>query len=491
VRRTPALVALSLTTALATAAALAAGTSGAAGAAGATRTTPSAHHLVARGGPGTWTKISKSTVGIIYRASMTRTSDGILHVVYPRDVSGGGTTIAHTALNSNGSIVRQNDVLSEGWSTMDTSPIAVNGASGLHTLFGGTHDISSGFFDSGRMFMADAAGSSGASWSLPAQNVGLSNQAYASYGTGAVELADGTPVADFPLNKDLTWHVGTSSGADGTYHSPQCCVYDTTLVRDGSNVWLGWYQNGGTTATNGTFAMKIYPTVGTPLKAPGSSGMSLGSPVSIDTGRVALAARVGGGVYEAYCVGYPSCTKVRLWKVGTSQTSDVPHSTFVAQIGLSAGPSGRLWIAWSDNIPKVHAVRTGVSGMAMGAVQNVGVPHGHNAVYSLAVEGSRGRGDLVINVGDGFWHTQVLAGLSLSASPSDWHHGGRKHVSFTVTDAHSSVSGAWVKAGSLSCHTTSHGTCAISFPSSYGTGKHTVTASKSGYTKATATLKVS
>lgn len=477
-RRPSSWLALAATAALTTAA-LTAGTGGAVGA-------PAHHRTVAKGGPGSWTKISKSTVGIIDHASMTRTSDGVLHVVYPRDLTGGGTTLSHTSLNTNGSIVRQNNVLAGGWATMDKNPIVVNGASGMHTVFGGQLDILSGFFDSGRMFMADATTATGAAWNLPQQNVGISNQAYGSYGTSAVELADGTVVAAFPLNSDLTWHVGTGAGPDGSFSVPGAALYDTAMVRDGSNVWVAWFAYGNAAGNTGVFARQIYPGVGPILKAPGSSqGVD-----TLETGRVALTARKGGGVYAAYCVGYPTCSKVRLWKVGTATTADVPTSRYADSIALSAGPTGRLWVAWADNLPKVRAVRTGVNGLAMGAVRTVGVPKGHPAVYSLAIEGSRGRGDIVINVGDGFWHTQVFAGLTLHASPAKWRHGSRQRVVFTVTDAHSAVGAATVKVGTRHCSTSTRGTCAITFPGSFGTGKHPATASKSGYAKATLTLRV-
>jgi hypothetical protein len=264
-------------------------------------------------------------------------------------------------------------------------------------------------------------------------------------------------------------------------------MYDATLVRDGSTVWAGWYENGGTAATNGFFAMKIYPTVGSPLKAPGSSVGTSSIPWLT---RTAMATRVGGGAYLAYCVGYPTCTKVRIWKVGTSTTADVPGSKGATAIGLSSGPSGRLWVAWVDDSRAVRALRTGVAGLSMGAVRNVGAPSGHGSVYNVAIEGSRGRGDIVVNVGNGLWHTQVSAGLTLHASPTSWRHGTRTRVVFTVTDAHDVVSGSTVKVGTASCHTGSHGTCTITFPPSLSTGKHTATATKSGYAKATATLKV-
>jgi hypothetical protein len=493
VRPTPALAALTLTAALTTTlttATVAAGSADAAGAAHAASGTLRHRSGTTgdKGGVGSWTKISRNTVGIIYQASMTRTSNGVLHIVYPHDPSGGGTTLGHTALNTDGSVVRQNDVLVDGWSTMDSTPVVVDGAGGLHTVFAGIHDLGAGFFDDGRMYLADATDDTGASWTLPSQAVGLSHSAYGTYGTGAVELADGTPVAAWPLNNTLTWHVGTGAGADQTYTSPQCCLYDVTLVRDGSTVWAGWYQNGSTSGTNGFFALQIYPSVGSVQKAPGSS---VGTDSIPWLTRTAMAARVGGGAYLAYCVGYPTCDKVRIWKLGTATTADVPSSRYATAIGLSSGPSGRLWVAWSDNIPRVRAVRTGSNGLAMGAVRTLGHPSGHPSVYNLVIEGSRARGDVVVNVGDGFWHTQVLAGLTLHASPSGWRHGQRQRVVFSVSDAHAGVGGATVKVGTASCHTSGAGTCAITFPASFGKGRHTASASRSGYAKATTTLRVS
>ena len=47
-----------------------------------------------------------------------------------------------------------------------------------------------------------------------------------------------------------------------------------------------------------------------------------------------------------------------------------------------------------------------------------------------------------------------------------------------------------MKVGSDHCTTNSHGTCSITFPASFGKGKHTARASKSGYVAATAGLKV-
>ncbi len=438
----------------------------------------------AQADPGDWTKISTGTVGIGYESSLHRTADGVLHVVYPRG-AGSASTYGHTSVRPDGSLANQSTVLSPGWSTLDSAPALIGDGTGLRMVFGGIQTLSSGFWSDGRMYTATAP-ASGSSWTLPAQAVGISHSAYGSYGTAGVELADGTPVAAFPLSSDITWHVGTGPEADQAFTFGACCVYDLAMVRSGAAVWLAWYANGGTSGTNGVFVKQILPTVGPTTKAPQSSqGAS-----SVSTGTVALAARSGGGIYAAYCVGYPTCDHIGLWRVGSSTVRTVPGSRYAATMSLSPGPSGRLWVAWSDNIPRVRAVRTAVNGATFGAVRTVGMPPHKAAVYDLALDGTTGRGDVVVNVGDGFWHTQVVPGLTLRATPTTWRHGVRRTVTFTVTDAGAAVGAAHVQGGGRSCTTSGSGRCTITFPPSTAKGPITVRVTRSGYAAGAVRLRV-
>lgn len=442
-----------------------------------------------RGTPGHWTKISTgapTTGSITFSASLYRTADDVLHVVYPKDLGPSGGQIGHAAVGANGTTVLQNDVLPTPWSIVESTPILVGDATGgLRVVFGGQQTTSPGFWSDGKMYTLTAP-ASGSSWSLPAESVGQSGSAYGSYGTGATTLADGTPVAGYPLNSAFTWHTGTGVDPDQSFTVPACCLYDTAMVRSGNEVWVGWYANGGTSSTQGTFVRRIAPTLGPIIKAPGSS---VGS-TSVPTERVALAARAGGGVYMAYCAGYPTCKNVVLWKVGAARTTKIPSSRYASLIGLSAAPSGRLWLTWSNNIPTIQAVRTNKAATKLGAVRKVGMPTGKDAVYFVGVEGGTGRGDVVINVGDGFWHSQVVAGLTLKASPSTWRHGSSKQVTFTVTDAGEKVRGALVAVGSRRCTTAAAGTCRITFPASVRAGRLTARATKASYGAATRTLRV-
>jgi hypothetical protein len=440
-----------------------------------------------RGAPGVWTKISTGTGGISYEASLHRTADGVLHVVYPKAV-GTGAQIGHVAIDANGSLALQNDVLPSAWSTVENSPIVIGDAGGgVRTVFGGQQSAETpGYWSDGRMYAATAP-EPGTPWALPMVAVGQSHEAYGSYGTAATTLEDGTPVAAFPLNSDITWHVGTDEAApDETFGVGNCCAYHLAMVRDGNDVWIAWYQNGSSAANNGTFVKKILPSVGPTLKAPQSSvGAS-----SLATGRVALVARTGGGVFAAYCLGYPTCNNIGLWKVGSSNVVKVPASRYAGFMSLSPGPSGRIWIAWSDNIPKVKAVRTNIAGTRVGAGRVVGMPPGTDAVYNIAVNGATARGDVVINVGNAFWHTQVAAGLTLKASPGSWKHGKAKVVTFTVTDAGDSVSGAKVTVAGKKCLSASSGRCRITVPKNTRAGQLVAKATKSGYGAGSTRLKV-
>jgi hypothetical protein len=437
-----------------------------------------------RGAPGKWTQISTGSSGITYQSSLYRTADGVLHVLYPKGL-GNADQLGHVALSPAGAVFGQGDVLPAPWAVVDSEPALVGTADGgLRAVFGG-QQTTPGFWADGRMYTATAP-TPGTPWTLPMEAVGASKSAVDSYGTAATALADGTPIAAYPLNSTITWHVGTGTGDDATFAIDGCCAYDLAMVRDGADVWLGWYSNGGTAETNGTFVRQIYPTLGPVIKAPGSS---VGA-ASLSTGRVALVARDGGGVFAAYCVGYPDCDHVALWNVGTGKVSQVPASRYAAYIALSPGPSGRLWLSWSDNIPTVKAARTGRSGSGFTPVRTVGMPTGKTAVYNLSLEGSTGRGDIVIQVGDGFWHTQVISGLTLKAKPGAIKHGRKQKVRFTVTDAGDKVGGAKVKVGARKCTTTAGGTCTIVFPKSTKTGRLSVRASRPGYAGALIRLRV-
>jgi len=134
-------------------------------------------------------------------------------------------------------------------------------------------------------------------------------------------------------------------------------------------------------------------------------------------------------------------------------------------------------------------MRTSTTGLGVGAVTKPGLPK-HGLAYSIAIEGSRAKGDIVLNAGNGIWHTQVLPGLTTKTSKASWRAHHKQKVVFTVRDAKAPVAGAKVKIGSRHCKTNRKGTCAITFPASYAHGKHKGTVTKPHYGRAPIFVRV-
>lgn len=454
-----------------------------------------------------WTKVSTGSGAPNYGSSLHRTPGPVLHVLYPKTNGERTTTYGHAAIDADGSLRGSNDVLVPGWATLDPTPALIGDGAGLRAVFGGVLDTSSGFWSDGRMYTATAP-EDGAAWTLPAEAVGRSRSASASHGTAAVELEDGTPVAAFARRSTIVWHVGTGDDPDHRLRINGCCASSLAMVDNGGTVWIGWYANGSTAATNGTFVKQILPTVGPTIKAPGSS---VGAH-SVPTGGVALAvqARVdddgGPAVWAAYCGGYPTCDHVGLWKVGDhrSRAKKVPGSRNAAHIALSASVSDdpdlgvqgvRVWVAWSDTVPRVRAVRTGKAGFT--PVRTLGLPPHHRAVHDISIEGVPGPGDVVVNTGRSFWHARVEPGLTLEARPPTWQHGTERTVYFSVKDAGNLLGGARVEVGTRTCTTSADraevlhfGRCAITFPRTVKPGTLIARATHSGYAAGSVRLEV-
>jgi hypothetical protein len=176
----------------------------------------------------------------------------------------------------------------------------------------------------------------------------------------------------------------------------------------------------------------------------------------------------------AYEAGYPSHPRVLLWHIGSTKSSLLGQAKGdVTSVGVASTPTGRLWIFWSarssSGSPIVYARRSDPHAANWGATVAVRPPAGASTSWNLVGNGQAGPLDLVgsFSVGTGnaiaSWHTQVLPGLSLSASPS--HLRARttrsEKVTFYVSDAGAAVSGAKVQVGRA--HGTTNGKGKVSF----------------------------
>lgn len=422
------------------------------------------------GPPGKWTKVTGSNQWNIDEVGAARTGDGVLHVVWLAREGASPSGIRHTPVSPSGAVGATSTVAS-GFDVANPDLVVVAGG-GLQALFGGIlyPDPLSGI-------QSSTAGADGASWSGPSK---VSDSRGAA-GTAGAAFVPGLGVTAFAWASGtrLYAHLG-GPGPDIDLSGPSCCYYDPGVAVDEATgeVWVAWYSNA--TGQFGTFVRTISPGVGAPALAPGSA--EKGESISPDE-RTAIASRAGGGVFVAYCGGYPTCKRALLWRIGTGKPLVAGAGGDVENVNVVSGPEGRLWIFWADeDLDRIYAARTNKAATRIGARVAVKYPLGGDTIWKLEGDGALGRLDVLANTGDSgkaaTWHTQVLPGLSLSCK-------GGKVVSCTVTDAGDPVAGAKVKVGGKTLTTNAQGKASADLPA----GSFTAVASRAGYTGASAKVK--
>lgn len=439
----------------------------------------------------TWKKIA--TTGIVNTVvpSLARAVDGRVHIVHQYDASSTADFYAQVIATPTGKIVGRAPILGP-WAVLRRDPTILPAPTGgLYLSFSGLSGGATGdFYADGYGYYA-TADATGATWTTqPAATT--KSKSYASTGSSAVLLADGTPVTSGAQIGGIWWRVGTIPSAvapiapeDNLIPWAKCCPYETALARSGDEVYLAWYSNADD--QNGIYVQRILPTAGPIQKAPRSS---TSSGQSIDPGQaVSMVARPGGGVVLGYCVGYPTCKYLGEWEIGTTKVHKVPESKGATSMALGTGPSGRLWTTWIDPNDDVRGVRTSPRGFDYGGVASGSHPKNEDVLYHVSVEGSRSRADVVVNAGDALYYRQLQAGLTLKASPSTWRAGRRTSVTFRVRDAGDKIKNAKVRAGGRNCKTKGSGKCTITFPG-LSPRRFTATASKNGYGDDTVKLRV-
>jgi len=453
------------------------------------------------GGPGKWTKIpTTGKVDGFDQAAMFRTPDGKLHVVWKVHLGANKENLRWATISQAGKLLASGNVLPSNWGTIDVTPHLMKFATaGVRVVFKGAQSTS-GFFSTGSVYTSTSP--DGQHWTL--EHVSMSSHTVLNGTLAATAENDGTPVGAVGLNDALFVHVGIDPAApagviDTTFTQPNTtAMLNQTLVTDtDGSVWMAWYR-WTDEATQGVYVQKILPSAGPAQKAP-SSGIAANLNAPLE--QVALAARAGGGIFVAYCVPTKTkqCAQVDLWKAGAAKARLVPGSKTggASRVAIAAGPQGRISVAWIDVTKNViRAVRTNTTGTAFGPVRTVKVPPKAFVYDPLEIEGSSGRLDIVANVVSGatgfpiqLWHTQILPGLSLKASPHTFSHTGAT-VTFTVTDAGQPLANAGVSCLGHKGKTNANGKATIHFPSGTPKGNAVATASKGGYNSAKITVKV-
>ncbi len=449
------------------------------------------------GGPGVWTKLATVDNGAD-TAGMLRTADGSLHLVWlAKRASNSTQSFGTSTISVSGKLLATGQALSN-WGTLEYDPQLLSDGSGMRLVFVGNTGSSGCYADAS---VYTETSSNGSTWtlvhgSMDSHTVGTGNLA-------AADELNGTPVAAFASGH--YFHIGVdpscpASALDGTVMPTLGSAQSNPAIatdQGNGSVWVGWFQS---FVKQGYWVEQILPTQGGPIEAPGSGSTALENNQPNDP--VALTARPGGGVYTAYCAATSSqqCAHIDLWKVGSSQVKIVPgsHNSTRTRVALAAGPQGRLSVVWYDSTKNViHAVRTNPAATAFGALRTIKPPSNTFTFFSIQAQGSSGRLDVILldQLGSSglpinLYHTQILAGLSLSAKPSKFSHKKAKKVTFTVTDAGQPVAGAGVSCLGKKGSTNTSGKVRLAFGKGESKGKHVCTASKSGYNAGKTTVKV-
>jgi hypothetical protein len=322
----------------------------------------------------------------------------------------------------------------------------------------------------------------GASWSLqPGQVNPDGAQAYASPISATVS---GGTILQSWFGTLGTWvHAGLSPATPNFEYQAPLGSYgnDPNIASDAQGqTMLAWYSNA--TGHLGVLARGVAPDgspIGSAATMPSTGNMQVGM-----LGRTPLVARAGGGFYIAYPTGYPTQSKVRVWRVGASSAPLIVKESGNAEpVALAAASDGRLWVAWSDNssgAPRIVVARSNRKATRFGARVSAGRARKSEAAYRLDASAAPGGGlDLLGNFNDGTssitatYHRRLLPGLSLSAS----RHGDE--VRFTVRDAGDPVKGAEVRVAGRSGTTNGKGRVVLTLRKAA-----TATATKHGYVKA-------
>jgi len=423
------------------------------------------------GPPGTWSRVTEPLLRNIDQVGLARTADGILHVAWPKSLPGGPHEIWHTRIAASG-IVGGSNLASGGWGSIGTDPdLVVMPDGSLRLLFNAI-----GNSPDQLGLLSATAPADGGTWT---PHGGRISPATTVQAVGATLLADGTPIVAYSSGFGLHSHSGLNSGdpdvAFAGSVSSKCCLYNPDIATDesGGQAVVAFFSN-----RDGEACIYVQELGGPVTLVDDAFGEFAGRKdfVSPDQ-RMPIVARAGGGVYLAYCKGYPSCSAVRLWRaLSEAGPVNVAKGGDIEDVNVSRGPEGRLWVMWWDaGKDRIYATRTNKKATKPGPITTLKIPNGQDHVWKLFGEGSAGPLDLLASVTDSgnvaYHHMQVLPVLSLSCKKTG------KGVTCTVTDAGDSVAGAKVKVGSKTATTQANGKVSIDL----GPGRYKATTSRDGY----------
>jgi hypothetical protein len=447
------------------------------------------------GPPGQWTRVSETNGVNTDDIGLARTGDGVLHVAWHRDEAGSKEGLWHTPIAANGS-VGSATAIATNWASANFPDLIRTADGGLRIFFGGIRSTNAG--ETNNALNTATAPAAGTSWTLKPGRASRTTVTYAT-SVGAGLATDGTPVSvweDASPNAN-GWHWGVDqNGPEFGYERSGCCVYKPDVGVDSASgaVAIVWYSN--VTGKAGLYALGVGSggATGSVQYVPGSANANRTNAVSFSQ-RTGITGRIGGpGIYVGYGSGYPTLESVRIWRFGDAGPLISIAARGARYVDIATAPEGRLWLIW-ERSGRLWFTRTNRAATKAGTVFSIRPPAGTRSIWRLHGEGSLGPLDVLAHVSTSgslaTWHTQVLPALQLKVKSRKAvrKKGKLRYVlaRFSVTDAGDAVQGAQVRAGGKTVVTNAAGTSAAV---KLTKGRNTVTASKSGYRPARASIRV-
>lgn len=433
-----------------------------------------------------WTKLSAGAgINSSNQPSVARWGTKLL-VAWTQD----NASIHSRLLGSGSKTIGPIGIVVSGWASIDPNPRAVVLGGVPSVAFAGSRGPTGDPYN-GPVLLAQSANA--ATWAISTSALTHSVSAGDDAGIGVVDEAGAPLTALAGANSSsITIHHGTDGAIPATTPDTAATglgeVQDLSLARDlKSDIsYAAWYS-GLSDASQGIHAAEVSPAVGA---ASGAAPFSLvtyaGQPTSTSPGQnIALAARIGGGVWAAYGSGYPGAHKLVLWNLQTGRTLTLSRTSGEIQyVSLSAAPGGRLWVSWTEG-GTVYATRTSPSVTKFGVLRSVVAPGGYSPSRT-AGDGALGPLDAIINVTNGnappaIYSARILEGVRVSVSPAkvSFSRGGTVVVS--VTDAGVPVPGISVKVGSVVKVSNAKGLVSFAVPAHAAKGARPVSASGTGW----------
>ena len=403
-----------------------------------------------------WTRVSGPTQPGV-QLGLARTADGVLHVIWNRGSS--PTSVFETRLSPAGKAI--------GRSTVATG---FDGNGGLALLAMPDKSL--------RLFAAGAVRPGASAYGIntfTAPEAGGSWSLQGAFWGGAA--ANSASVIGASLTKDgqavTAWRGFAGEGIPaGVPASPD--VADQTASALATDAGTGSVVLSGVTIAGkgGVYAQQVLPSHGSAVVLPLPNGQN-----DWNSG---LSGRIGApGVYVAYADGGAA----RLYRYGgaTKTLARGPYRS----AATCAGPDGRLWVSWGDKTTGLFVTRSNRSVSGFEPVQRLRLPQGtQDGLTYVQCEGSTGPLDLFADVqvgsASGFWHTHVLARLSVQVSVA------KGKATLSIRDAGDPVAGASLSVAGKRASTDAKGHVTLSLRR----GSYSATATAPGYASVSARFTV-